>query len=129
MAGGSSSTRNNNSDVDLNWCKGKSNKELYKHENGLRAVMKTIGLARRERDRIVSNGFEDLDEIVAHHTHDVSGFVDYMKNLNKTFASASDPDVQVYFTPVTIQRFSGVLHYFNQAVNTFHTIPDPLSID
>ena len=128
MVGGSN--RNNpNHDFDITRCQGRTNQQLYESENALRALMNTIGIERRERDRIINNGFTDMDEIISHHTHDVSGFTEYMKNLNKTFASSSDQDMRVYFPPVAIQRFTGVVHYCNHALNSFHVIPDIIGID
>ena len=124
-----SSTDPEKDDHDVLKCAGKSNKELYKDNNALCVMLKTISVKRRECDRLVDDGFKDMDEIVAHYTHDVEGFVKYLKNLNKIFASSSNSSQQVYFSPVAIQRLTGVLHYFNHAVNTFHTIPDIMTID
>ena len=87
-----------NDDFDVTTFVGKTNRELYESEQALRALMNTIGIERKERDRIVDDGFTDMDEIISHHTHDVAGFTDYMKNLNKTFASSSDQNMRIYFS-------------------------------
>ena len=70
-----------------------------------------------------------MKEILSHHSNEVDSFTLYLTNLNKTFASSSTAGLRVYFSPVVIQRFTGIVHYFNQAVNTFHIIPDILNVN
>lgn len=103
--------------------------DLYSDTNALRIAMNAIGVAIRERNRIVNDGFTSMEEIITHHSNDVKGFTDYLTNLNKTFASTANVDLRVYFSPVTIQHFTGLVHYFNLAVNAFHTIPNLMLID
>ena len=103
--------------------------DLYSDTNALRIAMNAIGINERERNRIISDGFTSMDEIITHHSNDVKGFTDYLLNLNKTFASTANEDIRVYFSPVTIQRFTGLIHYFNLAVNVFHTIPNLMLLD
>jgi hypothetical protein len=103
--------------------------QCYTNEMAFRLMMRTIGVDMRERNKIISDGFKSLSTIVSHHKNDVKGFETYLSTLNKTFASASTEELRVYFSPVIIARFVGVVHYFNQSVNSFHTIPDQLYFD
>lgn len=101
----------------------------YNNEMAFRLMMNTIGVSMRERNKIIADGFTSLATIISHHKNDVKGFETYLSTLNKTFASASTVALRVYFSPVIIARFVGVVHYFNQSVNSFHTIPDQLYFD
>ena len=103
--------------------------QCYNNEMAFRLMMHTIGVSMRERNKIISDGFQNLSTIISHHKNDVKGFETYLSTLNKTFASASTETLRVYFSPVIIARFVGVVHYFNQSVNSFHTIPDQLFFD
>ena len=116
-------------DLNLNALAGFDNGQLYESEMALRIMMDEIGIGQRERNKVVTDGFDSMSEINTLHANDVEGFVNYLQNLNKTFASASTAALRVYFSPVTIARFAGVVHYYNQAVNSFHKIPDLLAID
>ena len=104
--------------------------ELYRDEGVLRYLMDTIGINTvRNRNKIVADGFISIHAIVQHHSNDVKGFRNYLNNLNKTFASAGTSTLRVYYSPVIIARFCGLLHYYNLAVNSFHCIPDPSFIN
>ena len=104
--------------------------QLYEDEGVLRYVMHTIGVNPvRNRNKIVDDGFNSIRAIVQHHANDVNGFQSYLNTLNKTFASAGTEALRVYYSPVIISRFCGVLHYYNQAVHSFHSIPDPSFVD
>jgi len=48
----------------------------------------------------------------------------YLRDLNKTFATASRQEARVYYTPVVINRLIGCLSYFIHCVHSFHTISD-----
>ena len=100
--------------------------DLYRNEGVLRYIMDTIGVTPVKcRSKIVDDGFTSLRAIVQHHSNDVKGFRNYLTNLNKTFASAGTAAIRVYYSPVIIARLCGVVHYYDQAVNNFHSIPDP----
>ena len=109
---------------------GLSISELFEEEELLRYLMHTIGInAQRSRNKIISDGFQSISEILKHHANDVKGFKNYLLQLNKTFASASNATLRVYYSPLVIARFVGIIHFYNQAVNTLHCIPDPSYID
>ena len=54
----------------------------------------------------------------------VKGFKSYIENLNKTFAAASVVNMRVYFNPIKMKQLIGVVHYFDQALHAYHSIPD-----
>jgi hypothetical protein len=97
--------------------------ELYHSPMAFQVMLNTIGVPDRERARITNDGFTHMHELVTHYANDVSGFKKYLENLNKTFATA-DAAMKVYFTPPVISKLTGVMHYFNVAVNGYHLIPD-----
>ena len=104
--------------------------ELYSNETAFRLIMQHTGVTREaDRNHIVNDGFGSLKDIIDHHPNDVEGFSQYLKNTNKTFASSPDPDLRRYYSPVTVSRLVGVVHYYNQCVNTFHMIPDCSFVD
>ena len=104
--------------------------ELYADEGLFRYIMDEIGInARKERDKIVGDGFNSIRTIVRHHSNDLGAFRKYLLGLNKTYASASVAAIRVYYPPLIIARLMGVLHYYHQAVTVFHSIPDPSYID
>ena len=114
-------------DYDVNNFNALSITELYQNEELFRYVMhQSIGITSLQcRTKIVDDGFSCLRDIIQHHPNDVEAVKSYLTGLNKTFASSNDMNLRVYYSPVVINRFAGVVHYYNQAVNTFHTIPDP----
>ena len=66
--------------------------------------------------------------LVNNFSYDIGSFKSHLRNLNKTFANAAFAG-RMYFNPICTNRLLGVLYYFTQAINTFHTIPDISSID
>ena len=91
---------------------------------------RSIGIdAQNCRSKIVNDGFDSIRAVVRYHKDDISGFKTYLMGLNKTFASSNDVNLRVYYSPVCIARMLGVVHFYNQAVNTFHCIPDPSYIN
>ena len=66
--------------------------------------------------------------LVEHFAYDVKGFKDHLTSLNKSLASATGAR-RVYFNPIMMNRLLGILHYFDQAVHTYHTIPDIDELD
>ena len=116
-------------DFNLARAAGLTNGELYGDENALRILMDEIGVEERERNRIVNDGFNSMDDIITHHSNDTESFVTYLTTINKTFANHNDENLRAYFPPVVLQRFTGVVHYYNVTVNLFHSIPDLMRVD
>lgn len=105
--------------------------ELYDNEEVWRYLMdRSIGITlERCRNKIVNDGFDSLRSVIRHHSNDIEGFKTYMTGLNKTFASSSVSTLRVYYSPVSISRMLGVIHLYDQGVNTFHCIPDASYVD
>ena len=104
--------------------------QLYENEELLRYLMNEIGITTEVcRNRIVNDGFNSLRAVVGHHSNDIEGVKSFLTGLNKTFASSADATLRVYYSPVVIARFCGIVHYYDQAVNSFHCIPDPSFIN
>ena len=85
-----------------------------------------IGLQPSERNWFICNGFTNIKGISHQYKLKVKYFNSYIGNLNKTFAAASTVAMRVYFNPIKMKRFIGVLHYFDQVLNAYHSI---LNID
>ena len=98
----------------------------YEDRLSFNDMLETIGLSTVQRDRIVGDGFATMKDLVDHHK--VSGpkeLEKYLKDLNKTFATASsNTGLRVYFPPKLIKRLCGVLFYYRIVVLYFHSISD-----
>ena len=103
--------------------------QTYTSEESLRWLMHSIGITlQTARDKIVQDGFNSIRSIVNMHSNDTSGFRKYLNSLNKTFAIATTR-LRVYYAPVVIARFVAILYYYDQCVNSYHTIPDLSFVD
>ena len=103
--------------------------QLYQDNNAFRVMLDAIGIELEQRNRLVNDGFNSMKAIIDLHSNDVEGFKNYLINLNKTFASSTNEELRVRFSPVDISRLVGVVYYSNHAINTFHRLPDLLLID
>ena len=89
------------------------------------ALLERIGLNLRHRTRLVSDGFTSLNVLVQHYK--IAGpkaFETYLKDLNKTFATANTNAIRVYYNPMIIKRLCGILYYFRTIVLGMHMICD-----
>jgi hypothetical protein len=118
-----------NADLNGNLVIGLTIIECFNNEMAFHLMMNSIRVSICECNKIINDGFSSFSIIISHHKNDVKGFEMYLSTLNKTFTSSSTVALQVYFSPVIIARFVGVVHYFNQAMNSFYTIPDQLYFD
>ena len=120
----------NQNDIDEATLNALTVTQLYEHEMALRFVLFNSGVINEpDRDHIIADGFASISEIVSHHPNDPEGFATYLKNMNKTFASSNNADLRRYYSPITISRLTGVIHYFDQCVNNLHMVPDVSFID
>ena len=105
--------------------------KTYKTEQPFCWLMNNIGItSRASRNQIVQDGFNLVQSLVNMHTNDAEGFKKYLNILNKTFATAtSHSGLRVYYSPVIIARFLAILHYYDQCINGYHTIPDINLVD
>ena len=90
-------------------------------------LLTRLGLGANEKQQFITDGFTNISLLVKHFSYDVASFKSHLQNLNKTFANAAAVR-RMYFNPIQMKRLLGVLYYFNQAVNTFHTIPDIVEV-
>ena len=103
--------------------------QTYTSEESLRWLMHSIAITlQTARNKIVQDGFNSIRSIVNMHSNDTSGFRKYLNSLNKTFAIATTR-LRVYYAPVVIARFVAILYYYDQCVNSYHTIPDLSFVD
>ena len=104
--------------------------QLYESAEALRYVMHSIGIRQvNARNKIIDDGFNSLKSIVVMHTMCDQGFKKYLNGLNKTYATASDRRQRVHFSPIAIERFSAIVFYYDQAVHSYHSIPDMGLVD
>ena len=67
--------------------------DLYSDENALRILMNAVGVDLHERNRIITEGFTSMDEIVTHHSNDTQGFETYLITMNKNFSNHGDAEL------------------------------------
>ncbi len=103
--------------------------DRYEHEMGLLYIFDQIDLGNSERARIINDGIISIEYLVNQFGYDNDNFKNYLQNLNKTFATASDVNQRVYFSPPIITQLCGALFYFNHCYNTLHAIPDVMQLD
>ena len=87
-------------------------------------MLTRIGFTAAERTRFNIDGFTTMEILSLQFKGDVKGFKSYVENLNKTFAAASAANLRVYYNPLKLKRIVGVVHYFDQALFSYHQIPD-----
>ena len=96
----------------------------FTEEQGLVDVLHEIGVGDNERDRIVDDGFRSMRTLVEQYERDVEGLAAYLKQMNKAFGAIALAANRVYFSPPTVSKFLGLLHYCNVAYYSYHVIPD-----
>ena len=87
-------------------------------------MLTRIGFTAAERTQFNIDGFTTMEILLLQFKGDVKGFKSYVENLNKTFAAASAANLRVYYNPLKLKRIVGVVHYFDQALFSYHQIPD-----
>ena len=88
-------------------------------------LLDEIGLDGIQRAKLVNDGFTTMETLVNHYK--VSGpkeFEKYLRDLNRTFATASTQALRVYYSSGIMNRLVGCLNYFLHAVHSLHKIPD-----
>lgn len=84
---------------------------------------RVLNMTVKEQDVFYDDGFGSLKDICLEYRHDVQGFKDYLKGINKTMASRRTDNNIVRLSPILMNQLVGVVHYFNMCVYTLHTIP------
>ena len=98
--------------------------DRFRSDAHFEQMLTTIGLAAAERNRFVRDGFTNMEVMSLQYKLNVKGFKSYIENLNKTFAATSVVNMRVYFNPIKMKKIIGVVHYYDQALNAYHSIPD-----
>ena len=104
--------------------------DRYEDEPTFAAFLNVIGLNERQIQRLIDDGFHTMRSLVEHYK--VPGpkqFEVHLKDLNKTFATASTLNLRIYYSPGVINRLVGCLNYFRHLIYTFHSIIDINDID
>ena len=100
----------------------------YSDDNSFTALLTTLGVGENKRTQFITDRFSSMSLLVKHFSYDVGLFKSHLQTLNKTFVDAVTAR-RMYFNPICTNRILGVLYYFTQATNTFHTFPDISSIE
>ena len=97
--------------------------DKFRDDTEFVTLLTTLGLGVPELARLKTDGFDNMEILCLQYKLDTKSFKDYLLNTNKTFGSARVA-IQVYFTPVIITRLTGMVHFFDQHLFTYHAIPD-----
>ena len=100
----------------------------YSNNNSFTEFLTTIGVGENERAQFKTDGFTSMSLLVKHFSYNVGSFKSHLQTLSKISVNAVTAR-RMYFNPICTNRILGVLYYFTQAINTFHTIPYISSID
>ena len=95
----------------------------YMNPDSFTEMLTRLGVAAAERNGMTRDGLTTMESLVDLYEDDVEEFECYLKNQNKLFGNARQ-NQRIYYTPLVIQRLTGVMYYFNHAVNTLHAMPD-----
>ena len=94
----------------------------YRNSNRFSDMLRGINCPQNEIARLRTDGFTSMESLVKNYTYNTNAFKVHLNSLNKTFGSHQT--TPVYYNPILINRLLGVLYHFDQAVNTFHQVPD-----
>ena len=96
--------------------------QLYQDNNAFRVMLDAIGVDLDQRNHLSNDGFDSMKAIIDLHSNDVEGFKKCLTNPNKTFASSTNEQLRVYFSPVNTSRLVGVLYYFTSILQSIPSI-------
>lgn len=103
--------------------------QRFQSEQSLRAMMTEIGAGGNEASRIIRDGFPSMERLVAQYKFKINEFEDYLKTLNKTFATASLVRDRLYYSPPVLSNLVGCLFYASTCYNGLHAYIDIDLID
>jgi len=99
--------------------------QKYEDEDSFTNLLTRLAITPTQRQRLNIDGFTTMKSLVQHYrTSGPKQFKAYLKDLNKTFATASTQALRVYYNPIAINRLVGCLYYFQNLLYTFHSIMD-----
>ena len=67
-----------------------------------------LNMAVKEQDVFYDDGFGSLKDICLEYRHDVQGFKDYLKGINKTMASCRTYNNIVWLSPILMNQLVGL---------------------
>lgn len=103
--------------------------ERFTSEDDFRNMMAEIGVGNNEIERIVRDGFTSMERLVIQYKFKFNEFEEYLKSLNKTFASSTVARTRVYFSPPILSNLVGTLFYASTCYNGLHSYIDISLID
>ena len=100
----------------------------YSSDVSFKYLLTILGVAAKERSQFTSDRFTSMSLLVKYFAYDVRSIKSHLHALNKTFANTFTARM-IYFNLICTNFLVGVLYYFTQAINTFHTILNIDTID
>ena len=97
--------------------------DTFTAEQGFRNLMNACGIRQAAANKIITNGFANMNDLVKQYETDIDDFTSYLKSINKAFGNASR-NVRIYFSPPLMSRFIGALFYCSVCYYNLHVIPD-----
>ena len=98
--------------------------DTYTAEQGLRDLMQACDIRQNALDKIITDGFRSMDDLVNQYESDINDFSSYLKSINKAFGNATSRAARIYFSPPMMSRFIGALFYCNVCYYNLHLVPD-----
>ena len=98
-------------------------------EAGLRDMMTAIGVGNNEIARIVLDGLHTMERLIGQYKFKINEFENYLKSLNKTFATVTAVRQRVYFSPPVMSNLTGCLFYASTCYYGLHAYVDIRNID
>ena len=103
--------------------------DAFTTENGLRNMMVAIGVGNNEIARIILDGLNTMEKLIGQYKFKINEFENYLKSLNKTFATASVARQRLYFSPPVMSNLTGCLFYASTCFYGLHAYVDIRNID
>lgn len=97
--------------------------DTFTAEQGFRNLMNACGIRQAAANKIITDGFANMNDLVKQYETDIDDFTSYLKSINKAFGNASR-NVRIYFSPPLMSRFIGALFYCSVCYYNLHVIPD-----
>ena len=96
----------------------------YTAKQGLRNLLQACEIRQNAIDKIITDGFKSMSDLVNQYESDIDDFTSYLKSINKAFGNATNRASRIYFSPPMMSRFIGALFYCNVCYYNLHLVPD-----